>query len=189
MHIRALAVVLVLTGGPFLATAADEEHPYKKLKVGDYFTYKMMVKIGDKSMEGSLTKTVSAKSDKKIVLRQTGKLDGMDLPSEEQEVDLSKPFDVTGGAVPSGTKDAKVELVTDKHGKEKVKAAGKDYDCEWITLRVKGKQDGLDMTADVKMWLSKECSLWVVKQEIQMEAAGMKFEIQIDLAESGSKSD
>jgi len=189
VHSRALPIVLILTAGPFTVSAADEEHPYKKLKVGDYFTYKMTVRIGDKSMEGSLTKTVSAKSDKEIAIKQTGKIDGMDLPAEEQKVDLTKPFDITGGAVPTGTKDAKVELVTDKQGKEKVKAAGKEYDCEWITLRVKGRSDGLDMTADVKMWVTKEAALWVVKQEVLMEVAGMKVEVHLDLAETGSKSD
>jgi hypothetical protein len=185
VSIRTIAVIATLALVPF-ASAADEENPYKKVKVGDFATYKMSGKAGGMDVEGTVTQTVSAKSDKEVTIKVTGKVNGMDVPAQEQKIDLTKPYDPTKAAFPPGT-EAKVEKLKD--GKEKVKAAGKEYDCTWETFKVKAKANGLEVEANVKVWQSKDLPMLVVKMETNTEVAGMKVEVLMDLSESGSKSD
>jgi len=185
MKVRLFAALLVAVA-PLAARAADEENPYKKVKVGEFATYKMTTKVAGQTLEGTITQTVSAKDDKEATLKVTGKLNGMDIPAQEQKIDLTKPYDPTKAAVPPGT-EAKVEKLKD--GKEKVKAGGKEYDCKWETFKVTGKAMGIEMTSEVKVWQSKDLPLQVVKMEMTAEIAGMKMEMEMELSESGSKSD
>jgi hypothetical protein len=185
VFVRTFAIVLALAVAPF-AAAADEENPYKKVKVGDYATYKLTGKAGGMALEGSLTQTVSAKSDKEATIKVTSKVNGMDVPSQEQKIDLTKPYDPTKAVLPEGT-EAKIEKVKD--GKEKIKAGGKEYDCTWETYKVKAKANGMEIEAEMKLWQSKDLPLLVVKMEMTAETAGMKIETNIELTESGTKSD
>jgi hypothetical protein len=185
MRARVLSVVVVLAVAPFVA-AADEENPYKKVKVGDYATYKMTTKIGDMNIEGTLTQTVSAKSDKEATIKVTGNVNGMEIPSNEQKIDLTKPYDPTKAALPPGT-EAKVEKLKD--GKEKVKAAGKEYDTKWESYKIKAKMGDMEIEAEVKVWMSNDLKLQMVKLEMTAEILGMKMEMAMELTEAGSKSD
>lgn len=179
------ASVLVLIASPFVR-AADEENPYKKVKVGDFATYKMTTKVAGMDLEGTMTQSVSAKSDKEVTLKVTGKLNGMEIPAQEQKIDLTKPYDPTKTALPPGT-EAKVEKLKD--GKEKVKAAGKDYECKWETFKLKAKANGMEFEAEMKAWMSKDLPLQLVKMDMTMEIAGMKIEMEMSLTETGSKAD
>src|SRR5262245_29427777 len=185
VSVRTFAMALTLAVAP-VAVAADEENPYKKVKVGEYATYKLTGKSGGQALEGTLTQSVSAKSDKEATLKVTSKLNGMDLPSQEQKIDLTKPYDPTKAVLPEGT-EAKIEKVKD--GKEKIKAAGKEYDCIWETYKVKAKTMGMEIEADLKVWQSKDLPLLVVKLEMTAEIAGMKLDTTLELTESGTKSD
>jgi hypothetical protein len=185
VSVRTLAVIATFAIVPF-AAAADEENPYKKAKLGDFATYKMTGKAAGMNIEGTLTQAVSAKSDKELTLKVTGKMNGMDIPSQEQKIDLTKPYDPTKTVLPPGT-EAKVEKLKD--GKEKIKAAGKEYECTWETYKIKAKANGMEFEADAKVWQTKDLSLLVVKMEMNTEVAGMKIEMAMELSESGSKSD
>jgi len=185
VSVRTFAVLTAFAIAP-VATAADEENPYKKVKLGDYATYKTTTKIAGMSLEGLLTQTVSAKSDKEVTLKITGKINNVDIPGQEQKVDLTKPYDPTKAALPPGT-EAKVEKVKD--GKEKVKAGGKEYECTWETYKVKAKTNGMEIEAEVKVWQSKDLPLLVVKMEMNADTAGTKIEMEMELSESGTKSD
>src|SRR5829696_51355 len=138
MKTRLLACFVALGVGPF-AFGADEENPYKKVKVGDYATYKLSTKVAGMNLDGTLTQSVTAKSDKEVTIKVSGKVNGMDIPGQEMKIDLTKPYDPTKAALPPGT-EAKVEKVKD--GTEKVKAAGKEYDTKWETYKVKAKTGG-----------------------------------------------
>ena len=63
----------------------------------------------------------------------------MDIPGQEQKIDLTKPFDPTkgGGVCRPGT-DVKVEK--GKEGKEKIKVNGKEYDSHLDQLQ--GERQG-----------------------------------------------
>src|SRR5262245_10871558 len=133
---RLLPALLVLLV-PFAATAADDDNPYKSAKVGDYATYKLDMKIGDLALGGTVTSTVTAKTDKEATVKSTGKVNGMDIPAQEQKIDLTKPLDPTkAGNLPGGA-DAKVEKL--KEGKEKIKVGGKEYEATWTTYKVAAK--------------------------------------------------
>lgn len=185
MKLRLVAALLV-AAAPLAVRAAEEENPYKKVKVGDYATYKMTTKVAGQTIEGTLTQTVSAKTDKEATIKVTGKVNGMDIPAQEQKIDLTKPYDPTKTAVPPGT-EAKVEKLKD--GKEKIKAAGKTYETKWETYKVSGKAMDIEMKATVKVWQSKDLPLQMVKMEMDAEFAGMNMEMMMELTESGSKAD
>jgi len=185
MKTRLFACLLALAAAP-CASGADEENPYKKAKVGDFAAYKMTTKVGGFNVEGTVTQTVAAKDDKEVTIKTSGKVMGMDIPSQEQKIDLTKPYDPTKAALPPGT-EAKVEKLKD--GTEKLKAAGKEYDCKWETYKIKAKAGGQEIEADVKAWMSKDLPLLVVKMEMTGDVMGMKMEMEMELSEAGSKAD
>jgi len=185
MKTRLLACLLALAAAP-VAVAADEENPYKKVKVGDYATYKLSTKVGGMNLEGTLTQSVTAKSDKEVTIKVTGKVNAMDIPGQELKIDLTKPYDPTKAALPPGA-EAKVEKLKD--GTEKVKAGGKEYDTKWETYKVKAKTGGQEFEAEAKAWMSKDMPHLLVKMEMTAEVMGMKVEMEMELSEAGSKSD
>lgn len=183
MRTRLLAALCLLAIVP-IVSAADEENPYKKTKVGDYATYKLTTKVAGMNLEGTLTQTCTAKSDKEATIKVTGSVNGMEIPEQEQKIDLTKPYDPTKAAVPAGT-EAKVEKLKD--GKEKVKVGGKEYETNWESYKVKAKANDMEVEAEVKVWMSKDVPMLVVKLEATTEVAGMKIEVGMELSESGSK--
>lgn len=185
MKVRLFAALLA-AALPLAARAADEENPYKKVKVGDFATYKMTTKAMDRTVEGTATRTVSGKDDKEVVIKMVIKAMGLELPAPDEKIDLTKPYDPTKAALPPG---AEVKMEKLKDGKEKVKAAGKEYDCQWETYKVTGTANGLEIKAEVKVWQSKEIPLQMVKLESTGEVGGTKIESVMELTESGSKSD
>jgi len=185
MKARLLAALLVALA-PVAARAAEEENPYKKVKVGEFATYKMTTKLGATTVDATSTQTVTAKDDKEVTVKMTIKAMGMDFPGQEVKIDLTKPYDPTKAGIPPG---AQVKVEKLKDGKEKVKAAGKEYDCKWETYNVTGKANGVDIKAEVKVWQSKDLPLQVVKMESTADVAGMKVETTMELTETGSKAD
>ena len=87
LHLLASAFVLVLA--PVAAHAADDENPYKNAKVGDFANYKLTISVAGQNVEGAITQTVTAKSDKEVTLKVTGKANGLAIDSD-MKVWLSK---------------------------------------------------------------------------------------------------
>jgi len=186
MNLRLLASSFVLVLAPLAARAADDENPYKKAKVGDYADYKLTVSVAGQNVEGTITQTVSAKSDKEVTLKVTGKVNGMDVPAQEQKIDLTKPFDPTKIGQQPGGGDLKVEK--GKDGKEKIKVAGKEYESTWTTYTAKGKTNGLEIDSDIKVWIAKDLpGTPLAKMESTMTVAGMKMEMKMVLSETGNR--
>jgi hypothetical protein len=191
MTFRAFVTVLALAAVAPMARAADDENPYKNAKVGDYATYTMTTKVAGFSIDGTLTQTVTAKSDKEATIKVTGSFEvggnKMDIPAQEQKIDLTKPFDPTKGAnLPAGA-DAKIEK--GKEGKEKIKVNGKEYDCTWTTYKVKMKAMGQEIDADVKSWAAKDVPAGMVKMTMNADIGGQKMEMVMELKETGSKKE
>ena len=184
MNARLFAPLLALAVVPF-ALGADEENPYKKAKVGDYATYKMTTKVGGFNVEGNITQTVTAKDEKEVTVKTSGKVQGMDIPAQEQKIDLTKPFDPTKatGNLPPGA-DVKIERLKD--GTEKVKLGEKTYDTKWETFKMKLKAQGMDFEADMKVWQAKDLAIPMVKMEMTADVMGNKMEVQMELTETGS---
>jgi hypothetical protein len=184
MKTRVFAAVLTLAVAPF-AVAAEEENPYKKAKVGDYATYKMVTKVLGMNIEGTVTQTVTAKDDKEVTVKTTGSAGDMEFPAQEQKIDLTKPFDPTkAGKLPAGA-DVKVEKLKD--GTEKLKLGSKEHATKWETYKLKMKQMGVEFEAEMKIWQNKELNIPVVKMEMTADVAGNKMEVSMELTETGNK--
>jgi hypothetical protein len=185
MSARLLAAALAATLLPLAGRAADAENPYKNAKVGDFAAYAMTMKVADQNLTGTITSTVTAKTEKEVTIKVVGKVNGMDIPTQEQKIDLTKPFDPAKMSNLPGGADVKTEKL--KEGKEKVEVAGKKYDCDWTTYKVKGKAGGFDIDADVKVWMSKAIPSGMAKMEMTTAVAGMKMEMTMELSETGNK--
>lgn len=186
MTARLLAVALAVVFAPPAGRAADDDNPYKNVKVGDYATYKMTIKVAGQNLDGTVTQTVTAKTDKEATVETTGKVNGMDIPAQKQTIDLTKPFDPSkaGTGLPAGT-EAKVEK--GKEGKEKLKVGGKEYETNWTNYTVKAKAMGVEIESDVKVWMAKDVPMGVAKMVMNSTVAGMKMEMTMELSESGNK--
>lgn len=189
MKMRSLAAVLALGLIGLTVRAAEEDNPYKNTKVGDYATYTMNTKVGGLTIAGTVTQTVTKKSDKEATIKVTGTVNfngkDMEIPAQEQTIDLTKPYDPTKAAnLPAGT-DAKVEK--GKEGKEKVKVGGKEYEATWTDYTVKAKVMGQDIDAKVKAWTAKNVPGGMVKMTMNSEVAGQKMEMTMELKETGNK--
>ena len=159
--------------------------------MGDFATYTMTTKVAGFAVNGTLTHSVTAKTDKEATVKMTGTVEfggnKMDIPAQEQKIDLTKPFDPTkAGNLPGGA-EAKVEK--GKEGKEKVKVGDKEYDTTWTTYKVKTKAMGQEIDADVKAWMSKDVTAGLVKMTMTAEFAGQKMEMTMELTETGNKKE
>src|SRR5262245_18327158 len=186
MRVRLFAVVLAIALAPLAARSADDENPYKNVKVGDYATYKLTTKVAGFDVAGTITQSITEKTDKIAKVKIVTTINGMEVPLPEQTVDLTKPYDPTkgGGAFPGGG-DATAEKVKD--GKEKIKVGGKEYDTTWTTYKVKVKAMGQDIAGDMKVWMAKDVPMGVVKIETTMDVMKMKIEMTMELSETGNK--
>jgi hypothetical protein len=182
-----LLAALALCAAP-AAVAQDQpavDNPFKNVKVGDFATYKMSIKAGPIAQTGTTTQEVIEKTDKEAKVKVTANLNGMDVPAQEQTIDLTKPFDPTQvGALPPGI-DAKVEK--GKDGMEKIKVGGKEYDTTWTSYKVKAEVMGQKFDADVKVWTAKDVPMGTVKMEMIMDILDMKAEVTMELTETGNR--
>lgn len=176
------ALVLALAA---TAARADDDNPFRTVKVGDYAVYKMTTVRDGKTYEATATRSVKAKDDKQVTIKMEVKADGTVLPSPPDEViDLTKPYDP---AKPAATAAADVKIEKLKEGTEKLKLAGKEYDCRWAELRVTGKLNGLDVKSDVKIWSSRDLPLNLVRMKSDSDVGGAKMSSTHELSESGHK--
>jgi hypothetical protein len=176
----ALGVFLLPT-----AHAADEENPFKKAKVGDYAEYKMTTGAMGANFESKMRTTVIAKDDKEAIIEVTGKIMNMgkevDIPTQKQTIDLTKPYDPTTSANMPKSADVKIEK---GNGTEKIMAGGKQYDCTWIKAISSFKIGDMSLESEMKIWSSKEVPLsGMVKMEMKSKFANVTME----LTGSGSK--
>jgi hypothetical protein len=187
MSIRTIIAAMALCVIPLAAQTADNEefNPYKSAKVGDFATYKLNVKLGQLNIAASTTQSITAKTDKEATVKVVSSLNGMDLPTQTQTIDLTKPYDPTKmGNLPQGVEGAVKKL---KDGKEKVKVGAKEYDSTWTTYELEAKSGGMDIKGTIKMWMSKDVTLGVVKMEMTADVASQKIEMSMELTESGNK--
>jgi hypothetical protein len=182
-----LFVFLALLASPMAALAADnEDNPYRNAKVGDFAIYSMKAKVATFAVDGTITQTVTAVTDKEVTVKLSTAIPGAPNTDQVQKIDITKPYDPTkfSGTLPPGT-DASVEK--DKEGKDKVKVGDKEYDCTWTTYKLKGKAAEMDINANIKIWMSKEAKMGMVKMEMNADFAKNKMEMNMVLKETGNK--
>ncbi|MCS6865038.1 MAG: hypothetical protein RMJ56_13550 [Gemmataceae bacterium] len=184
---RSLIATWVLIVSPLAVSAAEEENPYKNAKVGDYATYTTTAEFGGLTLSGTVTQTVIAKTNKEVTIKITGHIEfagnKMEIPAQEQTIDLTQPFDPTkGGTIPGG--DASFEK--DKDGKEKIKVNGKEYDSTWVSYKVKAKIMGLELQGNMKVWTAKDV-VGILKTTMTADVADQKMTMTMELKETGNK--
>lgn len=185
MTTRLIAALFALGVAP-LAARADDEHPYKNAKVGDFVTYKMTVNVAGMNLDGTITQTVTAKTDKEVTVKASGKVGPQAVPETEQKIDLTKPFDPTKGAV-QGAADAKVEK--QKDGKETVKVGDKSYEATWTTYKVTAKANNMDVEADVKVWMAKGIPGGLLKMDTTSKFGQFEMKMSMTMDKSGNDKD
>jgi hypothetical protein len=177
------AACFTLIVAPFAATAADVENPYRNAKVGDTLTYKMAIKSAVGNFDGSMTQTITEKSDKEATVKVVTKMLGKEQPAKEQKIDLTKDYDPTASA----TQGAKAEKLKD--GKEKVKIGDKEYDCTWITYKVDPGANvpkGFGGESELKVWLCKDVP-GMVKMTVNTKAMNNATNVTVELTEFVNK--
>src|SRR5262245_7001217 len=92
MTFRSFVALLTVTAVALTSRAADHHNPYKTSKVGHYAKYAIKAKIGFLPLDGTVTQTVTEKSDKEATLKVVLSAGGTDTPFD-QKIDLTKPLD------------------------------------------------------------------------------------------------
>jgi hypothetical protein len=181
MTARLCATLLVVA--PLVAGAADDENPFRRAKVGDSATYKLTT-TGAVPSDGTATRTVTARSDTAVTVKTVVKVTGAQAQESEEKIDLTRPYDPLTVPVLPG---AGVRLEKVREGVEKVKAGGREYDARWTSYTVSGQLNGLDVTGEVQVWLSKDVPLALVKVRTTADVAGKKLVSVRELIETGGK--
>jgi hypothetical protein len=179
MIARLLTVALTI-GFATAAVAAEPENPFKNAQVGDFVVYKATMSFGGMKQESKIKMLVSGKDDRNVTLRTIVEMNGMQKPASETKVDLSKPYDPLALTPGINVKDIKVEKLG--AGKEKIQAAGKDYDAEWERSKVTMKLGDRDFVTEVKAWKSKTVPLG---GSVRMEMKSELFNMTMELIDSG----
>ena len=184
MTIRSLIALLALIASTLTVGAADDEHPYKKAKVGDFAKYSLKAKFGGLPFDGNVVQTVTARTQQELTLKVTLFLGDAEVKGQEMKLDVSKPFDPSKGLNVPGAGDLKLEKLKD--GKEKVTVDGKEYDAKWTTYKVSaaGKTN---VKGDLKVWVTKDLPIGLLKLELNAKSGKNDLEVKTELTEYGSK--
>jgi hypothetical protein len=119
-----------------------------------------------------------------LLLQITGSLDGKPTPPQGQKIDLTRPFDPAKGSPAAGAGEPTAEKLKD--GKETVKAGGKEYDCTWTTYKVTAKAGNATIQSELKVWLSKDAPLPMVKTTSVATDGKVVVETTMELTEPGT---
>lgn len=185
MMFRSFVAILAACALILPAGAADDENPYKTAKVGDYAKYTIKGKLGFLPLDGTITQTVSEKSEKEATLKIVMTASGTDTPFPDQKIDLTQPLDPTKGFALPGFGNAKLEKLKD--GKEKIKVGAKEYNAEWMTYKVKVASKGVDSEGDLKVWVAQEVPVRMVKMNVTITIGKNDIRAAMELTEFGSK--
>ncbi len=188
--ILAMSCAVVPAGDKGTRPTAQDENPYRAVKIGDYVNYKTSTKIGMLNVDGSMKQVVAGKDDKTATVKGTVSVLGQEVPVPATMVDLTKPFDPTSVINQGKAKaDFKQHEKEKGAGKEKRTIGGKEYECTWIAGRIVTEQMGIRLDADVKVWFSKAIPLsGMARMEMKAEVQGMALETVAELSGFGNET-
>lgn len=170
-------------------TLRADDHPYARVRIGDYVTYTIRMKIADFNVDGEVTQTVTAKTDQEVTMRTTGQIRFMGnlqlLPPREQKIDLSKPFD-PAKFNPQLPQESEVQVQKLQMGQEKILVGGKNYECTWTEYRIQAKSFGINVISNVKVWVCKDVPMGMVKMVMNTTQRDQRMETIMELKESGN---
>jgi hypothetical protein len=169
-----IAAALLVCFAPAIQ-GADDENPYRNTKVGDWTEYQLT----GQNMEGTTKMTVVSKNDKELTFEVAATFsimgNKMVAPVQTMKIDLTKSYDAISAA---NLKANNVKIEKLDEGKEKLKAAGKEYDTKWIKLRATTTVNEMMIVMDYKMWFCKEVPLsGLVRMDTTASAIMTKLEL------------
>jgi hypothetical protein len=172
------AVAALVCFVPFVS-AADEENPYKKAKVGDWVEYKMT----GPNIEGTTKMTIVAKDEKEVAYEVAGTFsfmgNKMTAPIQTMKIDLTKKYDAAAQMKPKdGTLDK------DGEGNEKIKVGNKEYETKWTKWKASTTANNITITSEYKMWFCKDVPLGGL---VKMDTTVSTITTKLELTGSGSK--
>jgi hypothetical protein len=187
MRLSLLVAFIAAAAVPAARGQDPADHPFRGAKVGDFATYALTMKVGTFETKGTVTNTVTARTEKAVTVETTGKLNGADATPKSQTIDLTKPFDpAAAGLAANGAKgDTKVEKLAE--GREKLTLGGKSYEAAWTTLKVTVKSAAGETPVDMKVWVGKDVPFGLAKMEMSGMVAGMPMTVQLEQTDSGTK--
>jgi hypothetical protein len=160
---------------------ADDDNPYRKAKIGDWVSYKMT----GKNMEGTTKMTVVSKDDKEVTFEVASIYSFMGkeqvAPVQTMKIDLTKSYDAISAA---NLKANNVKIEKLDEGKEKIKAAGKEFETKWTNLRATTKVGEQAIVTEYTMWFSKDVPLSGL---VRMDTTSGEVTTRLDLTGTGSK--
>lgn len=168
--LRSILPAITLSILVSLPALGGDAHPLSNAKVGDTVTYTTKTTNGVFDTLGGITYTVIAKDKNEVAVKTTGwikqdmgagDLDRRDIPEKPLKYDLTKslnPFRFANLYLITSPKATK-----GKEGTEKIKVGGKEYDCKYVNYSAEAKSEGKDFKAQIKLWISKDTPLGVVK--------------------------
>jgi hypothetical protein len=160
--------------------SADDEHPFKNSKVGDWVEYKFS---GTGGVTGKTKMTITAKSDKEVAYDVEGTFafmgKEMTAPVQKMKVDLTQPYDAISAA---NLKAKDVKIDKQGNGKEKLKLGDKEFETKWSKLKATATVNGMDIVSEYKMWFCKDVP---VSGLVKMDTKAPGFEGTLELVGSG----
>ncbi len=160
---------------------ADDENPFRNCKVGDWVEHKMT----GPNMEGTSKMTIVSKGDKEVTyeITSTYTAQGTKMvgPVQTIKVDLTQPYDAISAA---NLKANNVKIEKLGEGKEKLQAAGKEYDTKWTALKATTTVNDMTIVTDFKMWFCKDVP---VSGLVRMDTTATGMVFKLELVGSGSK--
>ncbi|HYF49587.1 MAG TPA: hypothetical protein VEJ63_09285 [Planctomycetota bacterium] len=160
----AIAALLAVS---FSASAADEPHPFKDSKVGDWVKHKQIVNAGGMKMETETKQTIKEKTEKEVTLEMEMSMAGGAPMKNSIKIPLDQKYEPYKQP---GT-DAEVKEIG--KGEEKVTVAGKSFDTKWVEVEVINKVQGAEMKSKFKVWSATTVPVGgMVKMEGEMGGMG-----------------
>jgi len=170
MRLRLLSLVLSLCVLGLIGTpwcqAAEPEHPFKNVAVGDWATYDG---AADTDKPPFLKYTVSAKDDKEVTIKVAITFPDQNLRGLDIKVDLTKLFDPTNIRAPDGA--VMTEVTKGDVGKETVTIGKTKYECQWSTTTIiaKNPKKNAEAKYEYKVWTCADAPLGIVKMEVKRD--------------------
>jgi hypothetical protein len=166
--------------GTLAAANAADENPFKKSNVGESAEYKVSGIASGSPFESTVKYAVGAKDDNWVTLKRTAIFGKNEFPLvPDIKIDLTKPYNPvdTSGLPMDPNSSAKIEKDGDA-AKEKIKLAGKEYDCIVTKYKMSGTVGGKEGESELKIWTAKDAPLsGTVKMEVKSKQGEFTMEL------------
>jgi hypothetical protein len=174
---RFISILLLFFALATFISAQEAEQPLKDAKVGDFVVFK---RPGELGVAGSVRHEVITIKDKEVTIRTTVTVLGKQLAFEDNKAPMTAKYDLEG---PNRNRND-TNILDSSKGQETLKVNGRNYLCDWRSLRCIVTLLGKEYTVIRKVWISKDAPLYGL---VRMEENTSGIVTVWELAQSGRK--